>query len=105
MSPAVTPNATSESEVRVSDLDLASAVVALGTVRLLGHVPTGEPGRHEFVLIGDRDLVASLTARFAMGDLLVEPRAFAAARRTLQRQLRTEPPLIPSAVSARDPAR
>jgi hypothetical protein len=92
-------------QVQVSDLDLASALVSLGCTRLLGHVPTGEPGRHEFVLTGDRDLVTSLTARFAMGDLLVEPRAFAAARRALQRQLRTEPPLIPSALSARDPVR
>jgi hypothetical protein len=99
------PRPTRSTEVRVSDLDLAAAQVALGTARLLGHVPTGEPGRHEFVLTGDRDLVASLTARFVMGDLLVEPRAFAAARRALQRQLRTEPPLNPSAVSARDPAR
>jgi hypothetical protein len=92
-------------QVQISDLDLAAALVSLGCTRFLGHVPTSEPGREEFVLAGDRDVVASLTARFAMGDLLVEPRAFAAARRALQRQLRTEPSLNPSAVSTRDPAR
>ena len=91
-------------QVQLSDLDVTAALISLGKARLLGHVPTGEPGRHEFVLTGDRDLVASLMARFAMGDLLVEPQAFAAARRALQRQLRTEPPLSPWAVSARDPA-
>ena len=67
-------------QVQIADLDLASVLVSLGCTRLLGHVLTREPGRHEFVLTGDRDLVASLTARFAMGDLLVEPRAFAAGR-------------------------
>jgi hypothetical protein len=79
--------------IRLSDLDLAAALLALGRARLIGHVSSGEAGRQEFVLEGVREQVASTTARFALGELLIEPRAFAAARRLLQRQLRDEPPL------------
>lgn len=90
---ASSPSVTDAHRVCLSDLDLAAALLALGRARLIGHVPSGEPGRLEFVLEGARDQLAVTTARFALGDLLIEPRAFAAARRLLQRQLRERPPL------------
>jgi hypothetical protein len=87
------PFVASAGHIRLSDLDLAAALLALGRARLIGHVSSGEAGRQEFVLEGVREQVAATTTRYALGDLLVEPRAFAAARRLLQRQLRDQPPL------------
>lgn len=79
--------------VRLSDLDLAAALLSLHRAQLVGHVSSDEPGRQEFVLEGRRDQVTSTTARYFLGDLLVEPRAFIAARRLLERHLREKPPL------------
>ena len=74
------------SPIRVSDLDLASYLVAEGA-RLVGIAATVDPARRVFVLQGSPELIATATQRFNAGDALVEPRGFAYARRFLRRAL------------------
>ena len=82
------PDARPTDEIRVSDLDFAAALLLEGA-RLLGIADTPEPGRREFVLELPRRVAQGLAQAFVLGELRVEPRAYAMARRVLQRSLRT----------------
>jgi len=77
---------SAENPIRVSDLDLASYLVAEGA-RLVGIAATVDPARRVFVLQGSPELIAAATQRFNAGDALVEPRNFSYARRFLRRAL------------------
>lgn len=80
------PQQTSQPEILVSDLDLASYLIASGA-KLAGVVPTVDPERRAFRIAGDPALLAEASQRFHAGDALVEPRSFAYARRYLHRAL------------------
>jgi hypothetical protein len=80
------PRSSTASPIRVSDLDLASYLVAEGA-RLVGIAATVDPARRVFVLQGSPELIATATQRFNAGDALVEPRSFSYARRFLRRAL------------------
>ena len=80
------PRSSTASPIRVSDLDLASYLVAEGA-RLVGIAATMDPARRVFVLQASPELIATATQRFNAGDALVEPRSFAYARRFLRRAL------------------
>jgi hypothetical protein len=78
---------TRSTEVRVSDLDVASFLVCEGA-RLVRVVPTPEPGRLDFVLEAPEETLLRATQDFMAGEALVEPRHYAAARKALQKALR-----------------
>ncbi len=80
------PRSSKANPIRVSDLDLASYLVAEGA-RLVGVAATVDPARRDFVLQASPELIATATQRFNAGDALVEPRSFAYARRMLRRAL------------------
>ncbi|MGD0121688.1 MAG: hypothetical protein ABSC46_03900 [Candidatus Limnocylindrales bacterium] len=73
-------------EIQVSDLDLASYLIASGA-KLAGVVPTVDPARRAFRIAGDPALLAEASQRFHEGAARVEPRSFAYARRFLRRAL------------------
>lgn len=77
---------TTANPIRVSDLDLASYLVAEGA-RLVGVAATVDPARRTFLIEGHRESIATAMQRFHAGDALVEPRSYAYARRFLRRAL------------------